>query len=67
MSEKIKLEMIPRRSALSLLGLPIVLGVAAAATAFTLTDAQAETAGMERRQDRRTDRQQNRQDRRNGQ
>jgi hypothetical protein len=62
-----KLEVISRRSALSMLGLPIALGIAATATALTLTDAKAETAGMERRQDRRTGRQQNRQERRTGQ
>jgi hypothetical protein len=58
MSEKIKLEIIPRRSALYLLGLPIVLGIAASSTPLTLKDAQAQTTGMERRQDRRTGRQQ---------
>jgi hypothetical protein len=67
MSEKIKLEMISRRSALSLLGLPILLGTAVASTALTLSDAHAQTAGMERRQDRRTGRQQNRQEGRTGQ
>ena len=52
-----KSEIVSRRSALSLLASPIVLGIAAATTALTLSDAQAETAGMERRQDRRTGRQ----------
>ena len=66
MSTKIKSEMISRRRALSLLGLPVALGVAAP-TVLTSSGAEAETAGMENRQQRRTNRQENRQQRRTGQ
>ena len=66
MSAKIKSEMISRRRALSLLGLPVALGVAAPIV-LTSSDAEAETAGMQNRQQRRTNRQENRQQRRTGQ
>ena len=66
MSAKIMSEMISRRRALSLLGLPVALGVAASIV-LTSSDAEAETAGMENRQQRRTNRQENRQQRRTGQ
>jgi hypothetical protein len=66
MSAEIKSEMISRRGALSLLGLPLALGVATA-TVLTSSHAEAETAGMENRQQRRSDRQTNRQQRRTGQ
>ena len=66
MNAEKKCEMISRRRTLSLLGLPVALGVAAA-TVLTLSDAGAETAGMENRQQRRTNRQTNRQQRRTGQ
>jgi hypothetical protein len=66
MSGKIKSEMISRRRALSLLGLPVALGVAAPIV-LTSSDAEAETAGMQNRQQRRTNRQENRQQRRTGQ
>ena len=66
MSARIKSEMISRRKALSLLGLPVALGVVASIV-LTSSDAEAETAGMENRQQRRTNRQENRQQRRTGQ
>jgi hypothetical protein len=66
MSAKNKSEMISRRRALSLLGLPVALGVAAPIV-LTSLDAKAETAGMENRQQRRTNRQENRQQQRTGQ
>ena len=50
-----------RRAAFSLLGLAAALGVAVPTTVLTVSDAEAQTAGMERREDRRA----NRQDRRN--
>jgi hypothetical protein len=56
MSETIKSEAISRRKALSLMGLAAALGLAAASTAATLaavTDAEAQTIGMERRHERR--------------
>ncbi len=59
MSEK----MISRRGALSLLGLP-AFGIAAATTVLSLSHAEAETAGMERRHERRTGRHERREERR---
>jgi hypothetical protein len=53
-----------RRGAFSLLGLAAALGVAVPTTVLTVSDAEAETAGMENRQGRRQGRQQNRQSRR---
>src|SRR6516165_6527733 len=47
--------MISRRDAFSLLGLAAALGLAASTTAL-VSDAEAETAGMERREARRTGR-----------
>ena len=66
MSVEIKHEMISRRRALSLLALPTAVGLVAA-TVLKSSDAEAETAGMENRQQRRTNRQTNRQQRRTGQ
>jgi hypothetical protein len=60
MIEKIKSEMISRRRAFSLLGLPVALGLAAVPTVLTSSGAQAQTVGMERRQERRTGRQEHR-------
>jgi hypothetical protein len=59
-----KNEMISRRRAFSLLGLAVALAFAVPATVLTVSDAEAETAGMENRQGRRSGRQQNRQSRR---
>ena len=53
MSAIIKSEMISRRKALSLMGLAAAFGLAAAPTVLTVSDAEAQTAGMERRQERR--------------
>ena len=61
--EKIKSELISRRRAFSL-GLAAALSLAAPATMLTATDADAETAGGERRDERRTDRQERRTERR---
>jgi hypothetical protein len=66
MSEKIKSEMMSRRRVFSLLGLAAALGFAAPTTVLTVSDAEAQTAGMERRQDRRAGRTERRQDRRTG-
>jgi hypothetical protein len=60
MSEKIKSEPISRRRAFSLLGLAAALSLPVPATMLTATDADAQTAGMERRDERRTDRQERR-------
>ena len=61
--EKIKSELISRRRAFSL-GLAAALSLAAPATMLTATDADAQTGGMERRDERRTDRQERRTERR---
>lgn len=53
MSEKIELEMISRRKAFSLLGLAAALGLAVPPTVLTVSDADAQTAGMEQRHERR--------------
>ena len=58
-------EMISRRKAFSLLGLPIALGLVATPIAL-VTDAEAETVGMERRQGRRQARRTGREERRQG-
>jgi hypothetical protein len=66
MSAIIKSEMISRRKALSLVGLAAAFGLAAAPTVLTVSDAEAQTAGMERRQERRTGRHERRDERRTG-
>jgi hypothetical protein len=63
MSEMIKSEVISRRKALSLLGLVAAFNLAAA---LTISEAEAQTAGMERRHERRTGRTERRQERRTG-
>ena len=47
MSAIINSEMISRRKALSLMGLAAALGLAGASTLLTVSDAEAQTAGME--------------------
>jgi len=64
MSEKITSQMMSRRGAFSLLGLGAALSLAVPATVLTVSQAEAQTAGMERREDRRANRQDRRQDRR---
>jgi hypothetical protein len=80
MSEKIKVEMISRREAFSLLGLAAALGFAVPITLLTGSDAKAQatpaptaapaptggTMGMQRRQARRTGRHERREERRGG-
>ena len=66
MSEKINSEMISRRRAFSLVGLAAALGVAVPTTLLMISDAEAQTAGMERRQERRAGRHERRQERRTG-
>ena len=66
MSAIIKSEMITRRKAVSLLGLSAAFGLAAAPTVLAISDAEAQTVGMQRRQDRREGRHQRRDDRRTG-
>jgi hypothetical protein len=66
MTEKIKSELISRRTAFSLLGVAAALGFAVPATVLTVSDAEAETAGMERRGERRKGRHERRETRRGG-
>ena len=65
MSDVIKSEAISRRKALALLGLATVLGVTASSV-VSVSEAEAQTVGMERRQSRRGGRQERRQERRTG-
>ncbi len=66
MSAIIKSQMISRRKALSLMGLAAAFGLAAAPTVLAVSDAEAETVGMERRQERRAGRHERREARRAG-
>ena len=61
MSEK----MLSRRGAFTLLGLA-ALGFAVPTTVLTMSEAEAQTVGMERREGRRAGRQERREDRRTG-
>ena len=65
MNEIIKSDAICRRKALLLLGLGTILGVAVPSV-VTVSEAEAATVGMERRQGRRTGRHERRQARRTG-
>ena len=58
MSEEIQSGLISRRKAFSL------IGMALPATILAVSEAEAQTPGMERREDRREDRQERREDRR---
>jgi len=62
MSGKIAGEMISRRTLFWILGLGAAIGTPVAM--LTASDAEAQTPGMERREDRRTNRQDRRDDRR---
>ncbi|MGB7857041.1 MAG: hypothetical protein WBL48_14215 [Pseudolabrys sp.] len=64
MSERMKLEPVSRRTAFSLLGLAAAVSLAVPAAMLTATDADAQTQGMERRDERRGDRQERRTERR---
>jgi Ni/Co efflux regulator RcnB len=66
MSAIIKSEAISRRRALSLFGKVAAFTVAASTTALAVSDAEAQTAGMERRQERRAGRHERREERRAG-
>jgi hypothetical protein len=59
-------EIISRRKALSLMGLAAAFGLAAAPAVLTVSDAEAQTLGMERRQERREGRHERREARRVG-
>ena len=64
MSEEVTSETISRRRVLSVLG--SALAMAVPTTALTVSEAEAQTTGMTRRQDRRTGRHERRDDRRTG-
>jgi hypothetical protein len=64
MSEIVKSETISRRRALSLFGKVAASAVAACTTALTVSDAEAQTPGVERRQERRSERHERREERR---
>jgi hypothetical protein len=66
MNEIIKSDVISRRKALSLLGLAAMFGLAASSTVLTVSDAEAQTVGMERREERREGRREGRHVRREG-
>jgi hypothetical protein len=66
MSTFIKSEAISRRKVLSLAGFAAAFGLAVVPTVLTMSNAEAQTLGMERRQDRREGRQNRRDDRRTG-
>jgi len=59
-------EKITRRKAFSLFGLSAAVGLAMPVTLSAISDADAQTSGMERRQDRREGRHDRRDDRREG-
>ncbi len=61
--KKIELE-VSRRRAFSILGLAVAAGLAIPATVLTVTDADAQTQGQERRDDRQDNRTDRRDDRR---
>ena len=66
MSEILKSELIARRKALSLLGWAAAFGAVTSCTFLLGSEAQAQTLGMERRQERRGARHERRYERRAG-
>ena len=64
MNEKIESAMLSRRRALWILGVGAPFGLGMPAAVLTASEAEAQTPGMERRQDRRENRQGRREDRR---
>ena len=66
MSANIKSEMMSRRKTLSLSGFAAAFGLVAAPTVLTASDAEAQTIGMQRRQERRAGRHERRDERRTG-
>jgi len=64
MRERITSEKISRRGAFSLLGLGAALSFAVPTTVLTMSEAEAQTVGMERREERRAGRQERRVERR---
>jgi hypothetical protein len=66
MKNEIAIQRVSRRTALSLMGAAAALGLALPATLLTASDAEAQTVGMDRRQDRRAGRRDRRDARRTG-
>ncbi|MGO4526977.1 hypothetical protein AB4097_19220 [Microvirga sp. 2MCAF35] len=66
MSKIINSGTISRRQAFSLVGFAATLALAAPAAGLMVTEAEAQTAGMERRHERRTGRHERRTERRTG-
>ena len=66
MNAIIKSDVISRRRVLSFMGLAAAFGFAAVPTVLAVSDSEAQTLGMERRQERREGRHQRRDDRRTG-
>ena len=66
MTEKIASKLISRRTAFSILGVTAAFGFAVPATVLTMSDAEAQTVGMERRGERREGRHERRDTRREG-
>jgi hypothetical protein len=64
MIKEIELEIISRRRAFWLLGVGAAVGILMPAAVLTASDAEAQTLGMNRRQDRRVNRRDRRDDRR---
>ena len=64
MSEKITMEAVSRRRVLSVLAAAV--GLALPTTVLTVSDAEAQTVGMQRRHERRVGRHERREDRRTG-
>src|SRR6516225_11855474 len=64
MTQKIQFELLSRRQAFSLFGATAAFSLAIPVTLSALSEAQAQTPGMERREDRREERQERREDRR---
>ena len=64
MSEKVGAEIISRRRAFWLLGVGAAFGLAMPAAVLTASEAEAQTPGIERRQERRENRRERREDRR---
>jgi hypothetical protein len=65
MTEMIKSEEISRRKPLSFFGLVAAFNLAASSTVLTVSEAEAQTVGMERRHERRAGRTERREERRN--
>jgi len=66
MTKTTELDQVSRRTVCSLLGLSAALSLAVPVTLSAISDAEAQTVGMDRRQDRREGRHDRRSDRRTG-